>query len=592
MSDKHKPAPLLPRELPFSLAQQQWLSGYLAGLESACLALREEGKSEEKNPLAPLLIVFGSQTGNAAALAEDCAEQAKSFGLGGEVRDMDSLEVAELVAAERLLLITSTYGEGDMPDNAQSLWEKMAADSAPRLEKTVFSVFALGDSSYEHFCLAGKKWDARLQTLGAQRIVERVDCDIDYDEKATAWMAEVLPLIAVKGGRERTKEDTPTAPGLTAKKSRHNRHHPLMAKLKSKRILSGNGSDKQILHYEIDLSGSGEHYEAGDVINVIPSNRMDLVAELLAALNASAEDIVRWQGDDIALGELLRDKAEIRLPSRKFLNALAQRSEKEEPAQRFQAEKSKEDETFAYGRDIVDFLRAYPCVAFCAQDFVDVLKPLAARAYSISSSMKKHGEEVHLTVARVHYVQEGRTHHGVASTWLAEAVQEGDTLPCYLTPNRYFSVPPDATAAMIMVGPGTGIAPFRAFLEEREASGAPGDNWLFFGDRTRENDFIYEEEISAWRTSGLLSRLDLAFSRDQAEKIYVQDKMRAAGAELFAWLERGAYFFVCGDAQYMAKDVDSALHEVIAEHGELSREQAQEYVGELKKTKRYVRDVY
>ena len=591
MSDKPKLSSLLPRELPFSGAQKHWLSGYLAGLESASSTVQGTPETEEKSALLPLLVVFGSQTGNAAALAEDCAEKAGNFGLSGEVRDMDSLEVAELAAAERLLLITSTYGEGEMPDNAQLLWEKMAADDAPRLENTFFSVLALGDSSYEHFCLAGKNWDARLQALGAKRITERVDCDIDYDEKAAAWMAQVLPLIAGKGGRKPANGVTTRADG-TAKKSRHSRRNPLMAKLKSKRLLSAKGSDKEIFHYTFDLSGSGEHYRAGDVINVIPRNRMDLVAEILEAVSASAEEIVPWQGGEGVLGELLRDKLEIRMPSRDFFAALTLRGKNEDFSRKFNAVDHDKRKAFLYGKDIVDFLRTCPDPPFSAQDLVAVLKPLAPRAYSISSSMKKHGDEVHLTVACVRYVQDGRTHHGVTSTWLADTVAEGDTVPCYFTPNKYFALPDDTTVPIIMVGPGTGIAPFRAFLEERETSGATGDNWLFFGDRTRANDFIYEGEISAWRASGLLSRLDLAFSRDQAEKIYVQDKMRAAGAELFAWLQRGACFFVCGDAKRMAKDVDRALHEVIAEHGGLSSEQARAYVARLKKARRYVRDVY
>lgn len=591
MSDKSQRPSLLPEELPFSTAQKHWLSGYLAGLQATCSALQGASAQDGNSALRPLLIAFGSQTGNAAALAEDCAEKAGHFGLSGEVRDMDSLEVAQLAAAERLLLITSTYGEGEMPDNAQSLWEKIAADDAPHLENTFFSVLALGDSSYEHFCLAGKQWDARLKALGAKQVAARVDCDIDYDEKTEAWMAQVLPLIAAKGNQESankavTKTDRP------AKKSGFNRRNPLMARLKSKRLLSASGSDKQILHYEIDLSGSGEHYKAGDVLNIIPQNRMDLVAEVLEAVNATAEERVVWQGQEIQLGALLRDKLEIRMPSRDFFTALMQRNKNEEFARQFQARSHGKDDPFFYGRDIVDFLRAYRDPLFSAQDLIKVLKPLAPRAYSISSSMKKHADEVHLTVASVRYVRDDRAHHGVASTWLADAMEAGDTVPCYFVANKYFAVPSDTDAPIIMVGPGTGIAPFRAFLEEREAIGATGDNWLFFGDRTRANDFIYQEELSAWCASGLLNCLDLAFSRDQAEKIYVQDKMRAAGAQLFAWLQRGAYFFVCGDAERMAKDVDKALHQVIAEHGRLSDEQARSYVVQLKKAKRYVRDVY
>ncbi len=589
MSEKQQLAALLPQDLPFSEGQKQWLGGYLAGLESAYLALRRNVGESSASSLKPLTILYGSQTGNAAALAEDCANLAKAKGMLGRVVDMDEISPADLVNVERLLVITSTYGEGDMPDNAETLWQAISAEDAPRLESTHFSVLALGDSSYEHFCLAGKLWDARLEALGGSRIGERVDCDIDFDQKAEAWMEAVLPVISEKGSQE-----TVSGEALPESKSKpqYNRRNPLLAKLKGKRVLSGEKSGKQIVHYDIDLSGSGETYEAGDVLNIIPRNRPQLVAEVLSAVGAQADEPVSWQGNTYPLGELLAEKLEIRMPSHDFFDALILRAEDVDLHKRFHQEPGKELEDFLYGKDLVDFLRAYPEAGFTAQDLVDVLKPLAPRAYSISSSMGKHGEEVHLTIGSVRYDLDGRHHHGVASTWLADQVEEGDVVPCYFAANKHFSIPADADAPMIMVGPGTGIAPFRAFLEAREASGATGDNWLFFGDRTRAQDFIYQEELLAWQDNGLLTRLELAFSRDQSEKVYVQDKMREFGEELYRWLERGAYFFVCGDALRMAKDVDRALHEVIAKHGKLSEEAAQVYVDRLKTDKRYVRDVY
>lgn len=581
MSEKQKLQALLPHDLPFNDAQKQWLGGYLAGLKSAYTAFKRT-MGDAQNQLKPLYILFGSQTGNAAQLAQDCAVKAKNYGLQGIVTDMDTVEAADLPSFERILVITSTYGEGDMPDNAEMLWQAVADDGAPRLESSFFSVLAIGDSSYEHFCLAGKQWDSRLEALGAQRIAERVDCDVDFEEKAEQWFSTVLPIISEKGSQTTVSG---AAVEVAPAKVAYSRRNPLLAKLKTKKLLSGKGSGKQIFHYEIDLIGSGETYEAGDVINLIPQNRRDLIEEILSVTGADGSEMVSWQGDNYPVLELLRDKLDIRQPSREFLDALCVRA----PESELRAHLDNNNEPYFYGKDIVDFLNAHTEVTFSIQDLVDLLKPLAPRAYSISSSHDKHPNEVHLTIGAVRYTQEGRQHHGIASTWLADEVEEGAVIPCYFAPNKHFSIPADGNAPMIMVGPGTGIAPFRAFLEAREVAGHQGDNWLFFGDRTREHDFIYADELNAWQDSGLLTKLDLAFSRDQAEKVYVQDKMREQGAELFAWLERGGYFFVCGDALRMAKDVDAALHDIIRTHGNTDPEA---YIAQLKKEKRYVRDVY
>lgn len=576
-----------PDDLPLNQAQQQWLDGYLTGLNTAYAALRANGLTGEGAAGKPLSILYGSQTGNAESLAWQCAEAAKAHGLAASVLDMDDVNIADLPDIERLLVITSTYGEGEMPDNAETLWQAINSADAPSLTDTFFSVLALGDTAYEHFCLAGKQWDERLAALGGQRIADRVDCDVDFAGAAQMWIDGVLPLISEKGSQE-------TVAGVLGgqKPSGYSRNHPLAATLSAKRVLSGAGSGKEIVHYEIDLGESGETYEAGDIVHLLPRNRQHLVDEVLAAIAAKGSDIVSWQGENHELALLLREQLDIRMPSSTFLEALLLAADNDDLHQRFAQDKGRELDAFLYGKDIVDFLRAYPDAGFSAQTLVDVLKPLAPRAYSISSSHNQHPGEVHLTIGTVRYEQDGRIHHGVASTWLADEVAIGDTVRCYFAANKHFSVPADDDAPMIMVGPGTGIAPFRAFLEERSVRGAGGDNWLFFGDRTREHDFIYADELTAWQQSGVLTRLDLAFSRDQAEKIYVQDLMRAQGAELFAWLARGGYFFVCGDALRMAKDVDQALHDIIAEHGKMSADDAADYVAALKQSKRYVRDVY
>ncbi|MBV7434920.1 sulfite reductase subunit alpha [Cardiobacteriaceae bacterium TAE3-ERU3] len=580
-----------PEDLPLDGAQQQWLDGYLTGLNTAYAALRANGM-DGGNAGKPLTILYGSQTGNAEDLAWQCADLAKEHGLAALVVDMDDCSLDSLAETERLLVITSTYGEGEMPDNAEALWEDINGEAAPKLDKTFFSVLALGDTAYEHFCLAGKQWDARLEALGAERVGERVDCDVDFDDAAKAWMDAVLPAISAKGSQDAATVAAPAGGSSSAKPQGYSRNNPLEAKLKAKRVLSGEGSGKQIVHYEIDLVGSGETYEAGDILHLLPRNRQDLVDEVLAAVGADATDVVSWQGENHEIGGLLRDQLDIRMPSSGFFEALLLAAKNDDLHKRFNQDPAEELDAFLYGKDIVDFLRAYPDAGFTAQTLVDVLKPIAPRAYSISSSHNHHNGEVHLTIGSVRYEQEGRMHHGVASTWLADEVEEGDTVRCYFAANKHFSVPSDDKAPMIMVGPGTGIAPFRAFLQERSVRGAEGDNWLFFGDRTREHDFIYADELDNWQKSGVLDRLELAFSRDQQEKVYVQDLMRRHGAELYDWLERGGYFFVCGDAQRMAKDVDKALHDIIAEHGNMSAAAAKEYVAALKKEKRYVRDVY
>lgn len=595
LSDMFK-IPFLPSDLPFDIQQSQWLSGFLAGLHSR-LAIGQEmmgGVAAQPASAAaakPLTILVGTQTGNAETAANDCADLAKSHGLTPRVLDMDDVDLADISQAERLLIVTSTYGEGEMPDNAELLWDAISADDAPRFENTFFSVLALGDTSYDEFCLAGKLWDERLELLGATRIAGRIDCDVDYEELAEQWSNKVLPLIAEKGSSGGATVPTP-APAPKKAKSKYNRKNPLSAPLKLKRLETGEGSSKEILHYEFDLAGSGESYDVGDALNIIPTNQPALVDELLAALGASGDETVTWQKESYNARELFTEYAEIRTPSKELIVEIAAATDNQSFKSMVVDSDNATISNKLYGQDIVDLINTYQPKDLTLDVIVPMLKPLAARAYSISSSINKHKDEVHLTIGNVRYEDNGRDHNGVCSTFLADLVSEGQPVKCYFSPNKSFSVPADDDLPMIMVGPGTGIAPFRAFLEEREVRGSKGDNWLFFGDRNRTTDFIYQEELEAMQDSGLLNRLDLAFSRDQAEKIYVQDRMREHGSLFFEWLERGAYFFICGDAFRMAKDVDVALHEIIAEHGDMSADEAELYVAALKKNKRYVRDVY
>lgn len=577
-------APFIPLNAPYSDTQRAWLSGFFAGMHSHML--HSAGSVNQANART-LHILFGSQTGNSASLANDAAASAKSHGLLPVVKSMDEVDMAQLAKMEYLLIITSTYGEGAMPDNAEMLWEAANSDDTPRLENLNYSVLALGDTSYDLFCQAGIDWDNRLQALGAKRVFDRVDCDVDFEAPAEKWISEVIPLMA-EGAETVAVLDTTSQPA----KSAYNRKNPFPAKLQVNRILTSLDSSKETRHYEISIAGSGLSYEAGDAMCVIPTNCTQLVADILQALGCSGNEEEPVNGELMPLSEALRTQFEIKLPSKEFLEEIAKRSGDQELNALLNGGDKDKLNDYLWGRDVLDLLLQFPGAELSAAEFLRLLKPLQHRAYSISSSGKRYPDSVHLTVASVRYDAHGRHHKGVCSTYLADLVNDTTDVRIFFTPNNNFRVPSDDSLPMIMVGPGTGIAPFRAFLQEREFRKATGKNWLFFGDRNAATDFIYREEIEAMQASGLLTRLDLAFSRDQAEKIYVQDRMLEHGAELYAWLEQGGYFFVCGDAYRMAKDVDQALLDVIRIHGNKSATEAADYVNQLKKDKRYVRDVY
>ncbi|QWF71539.1 sulfite reductase flavoprotein subunit alpha [Methylomonas paludis] len=577
-------APFIPENAPYSDTQRAWLAGFFAGMHSHML---HSASSVNQSNARVLHILYGTQTGNSESLANDAAAKAKSHGLLPIVKSMDKVEIGQLAGMAYLLIITSTYGEGAMPDNAELLWDAANSEAAPNLEGINYSVLALGDTSYDLFCQAGIDWDNRLQELGATRIFDRVNCDVDFEAPAAQWLSEVIPLMA-EGAETVAVIDT-DAP---AAKSTYNRKNPFPAKLQVNRILTALDSSKETRHYEISIAGSDLSYEAGDALCVIPSNCPDLVQDILQALNCNGDEEEPVNGELLTVAEALRSYYEIKLPGKEFLEEIAKRSGDQELNALLNSGDKEKLSAYLWGRDILDLLLQFPGAEFSAAEFLRLLKPLQHRAYSISSSGKKHPDTVHLTVASVRYSGHGRQHKGVCSTYLADLVTADTDVKIFFSPNSNFRVPSDDSLPMIMVGPGTGIAPFRAFLQERQFRQASGKNWLFFGDRNAATDFIYREEIETLQAEGVLTRLDLAFSRDQEQKIYVQDRMIEHGAELYAWLEQGGYFFVCGDAYRMAKDVDQALHEVIRIHGKKSLLEAVEYVNQLKKDKRYVRDVY
>lgn len=539
--------PQIPEAAPFSTEQRAWINGYLAGLFSGNTASAPVATSAPS--LGSLLFLYGSQTGSAEGLARRFAKEAKKRGYEPKVVGMENYATVDFAAEPRVAIITSTYGDGEMPDNAQSFWDYLQSEAAVNLQQTSYSVLALGDRNYTMFCEAGRKFDVRLAELAATRIQDRVDCDVDYEEAANAWFEGFLTRL--NGGSssafsvmEPEKESTVDAPTFS-------KANPFLALLQTNRLLNGPESSKETRHFEISLVGSGLEYEVGDALGVVPRNCSDLVDEVLCASGLTGEETVAVNGVELSLCEALISKF-----------------------------------------DLKPFLAALPGKASAAEDLIAPLRKLQPRLYSISSSPKAHPGEVHLTVGIVRYEEGGRQIKGVCSTYLADRVEAGGHVPVFIHKSPSFRLPADLSRPVIMVGPGTGVAPFRAFLEERRATGASGKNWLFFGDQRSTCDFLYREELQAMQADGTLSRLDVAFSRDQVEKVYVQHRMLEQAVELWAWLQDSASFYVCGDAKRMAKDVDAALHRVAETAGGLSPEGAADFVAQLKTEKRYLRDVY
>ena len=581
----------LPTGAPFSVEQQTWLDGFFAGLDL--------GRERYQGPAATLTVdvLFGSQTGNSSELADQLAAGLRAAGLGANVTELDAAGVGALTfGSSHVLIVTSTYGEGEMPDNAGMFWKELNAAEMPRLEDLSFAVLGLGDSGYDDFCQAGKDLDIRLEQLGAKRLTARVDCDVDFEDEAAEWISAAVAAVVADAPAGAAGGVAPGAAGATAAaadkpaKSKWNRKNPFPSPLAATRRLSAEGSAKEIHHYEFDLADSGITYAAGDALAVLPVNDPELVSAILACLDLDGDLAV----EDSTLFETVLKTREIRTPGKDLIAAVAEASPDGGLADIVRRDDRDALDSFLWGRDILDLLEENPSARFTADELLGLLRPLQSRQYSISSSPLASPDRIHLTVASVRHSPEpgARSHGGVCSTYLSDRIADGDLTGIWLQPNNAFSVPEDADRPVIMVGPGTGIAPFRGFLHERAEAGATGGNWLFFGDQHRATDYIYEDELTDLEEKGVLTKLSLAFSRDQAEKVYVQTRMREEAEELYRWLEDGAYFYVCGDASRMAKDVETALLDVIAEQSGGSENAALEYLATLKKEKRYVRDVY
>jgi len=579
----------IPETAPFKAEQRLWLNGYMAGLLAGrnFVPTNGNGAGNIFPPTIPLLILFGSQTGTAEKIAKQIAKESKSRGCNARVVDAAEHSKIDWSKETNLLVVTSTYGDGDMPDNAQAFWDWLQTDAAKSLAHLSFSVLALGDTNYEQFCAAGKKIDARLEQLGAKRIHPLADCDLDYETKAKTWTDEALAILMPAAQNTAVLA---TKSEVTSAATNWSKTNPFPARLLTNKKLNADGSQKETRHFEISLEGSGLNYEAGDALGVWPSNCPELVEEILRALGGNGEETVTISSGAFPLRHALLEKLDLGKPSAELLRHFAKTNS---ALRDLLATERKDDfKKWLWGRGIIDLLLENPDIKFSAAEFAALLKPLAPRLYSISSSPKAHAGQVHLTINVVRYESFGRVRKGLASTFLADRASTETPVPVFIQTSHGFRLPTDSSTPVIMVGPGTGIAPFRAFLHERRAVAATGKNWLFFGEQRAPTDFYYRDELEKMFSEGHLTKLSTAFSRDQAEKIYVQNRILENAAELWSWLESGAHFYVCGDASRMAKDVDDALHKIIETAGGKSADDAKAYVARLKTERRYQRDVY
>lgn len=590
---------LLNRLLPtLSETQKVWLNGYLSATAATAnpAVSTAEVPSSAPAPVAAepvskdVTILFGSQTGNAQNLAKRSAKILTDKGFNVTTLSMTDFKPNNIKKIKNLLIIVSTHGEGDPPDTALTFHEFLHGKRAPKLDDLNFSVLALGDSSYEFFCQTGKEFDERLEEIGGKRLFPRVDCDLDFEEPANEWIEGVLSEL---GNTSTAADQSPVSQGTTPTvETEYSRSNPFLAEVLDIQNLNGRGSNKETLHIELSLEESGLTYKPGDSLGIYPKNEPELVELLLKELSFNPEETVsiNKKGEIRSIKEALLSEFEITVLTKPLIEKLAPYSTNEA----LQELLKNQDKLKSYvdGRDLLDLVKEFGPWNLNSQTLVSQLRKLPARLYSIASSYTANPEEVHLTIGAVRYNAHDRERKGVCSILCAERLNPGDKIPVFIQQNENFKLPENPDTPIIMIGPGTGIAPFRSFMQEREESGAEGKSWLFFGDQHFVTDFLYQTEWQNYLKDGVLTKMNVAFSRDTAEKVYVQHRMLEHSKELFEWLQQGAAVYICGDEKHMAHDVHETLISIIEKEGNLNREDAEKYLAAMQQDKRYQRDVY
>lgn len=570
--------------------QINWLNGYFQGLAAsfAGASMQATTKNAVVAPAEklPLTIIYGSHTGRGEKLAKDLCELATAQNIDCTKYPMDDYKTKQLKDETNLLVIVSTHGEGEPPEMAEDFHRFITSKRAPKLPDLNYSVLALGDRSYKLFCQTGFDIEQALKKAGANELLPIVTCDVDYEEESALWIDAILLKLEEQApsvvGQEISTEIKTEAPI-------YNKKNPFRATVLDKVKITGRDSDKEVYHVEISLEGSDLTYQSGDSLGILADNPPVVVEKLLNDLKLDAETTVKIKKGEFSLLTALKHHLEVTILTRDVIKKYADKTELK-PVQQILNDEKLLDE-YLWGHDVLDLVHEFPFV-FTAQELVDLLRPLPPRLYSIASSQTAVGEEVHITVSTVRYETKGREREGACSTFLADRIDLDHDIPVYIERNPGFRLPENENTPIIMVGAGTGVAPFRAFLQEREANNLKGKSWLFFGERHFSSDFLYQLEWQKHLKKGYLERIDLAFSRDQEEKIYVQNKLKEQKQELFQWLENGASFYLCGDMKYMAKDVQTSLLEIIREQGGMTKEKAKTYLKKLKKAKRFQTDVY